>query len=192
MTIHSLYPGYVEINYELAGFGPHTMTRPTRQWEGTPFTTPGSFPTWNGGTVSAAIMIEDFIDLLLPIYTDDVSFTGYTVYTVSAPGADPVPVYAANLTGKVGTNIFTGQVASWQNTYNFLTADGSNAKIVLMDCATGNQVKKTATVTGDDAALVAAFVDPDNAWAGRDDTRPVAFRQLSVNVNKALKKRYRL
>lgn len=192
MTIHSLTPGFVEINYELEGFGPHTMIRPTRAWEGTPWTTPGSYPTWNGGTVSAALMVEDFVDLLLPIYTPAVTFTAYTIYTVAAPGADPVPVYGDLLAGKVGTNVFAGQVASWQNTYNFLTSDGFNAKIVLMDCATGNQVKKTTTVTGADAALVAAFTDIDNAWAGRDDSRPVVFRRLSVNVNKALKKRYRL
>jgi len=191
MTLHSLFPSYVEINYECQGFGPHTMIRPTRAWVGVPWTGPGQYEAWDESTISASVMVNNFIDLLIPIFTPETSFTGFTIYNLSAPGADPIPVYAELLTGQIGTVVTAIQFATYQKTLSFITAANEAAKIVLLDVPTGGVISKSRTVSGAEAALVAEFMSETNAWSARDDNRVVAFRTISNGVNDALKKAYR-
>lgn len=194
MAVFDIAPSMVKIFYH-SSRGSHVMTRPTRQWIGTPWDVlGGSFPNWvDDAEIDAPTMIEDFIALLLPLYTEDVVFDSYIIYNVEEPAPGEtvnVPVYAKLLTGQAGEGLASVNHLAFMKTYSFLSSESHNAKIVLLDVPTGGQINKTGTVTGDELALVNAFMSVENAWAARDDNRPVAFRSLNQSVNKALERKY--
>jgi len=192
MTQFQIDPSFVKIFYH-SSRGSHIMTRPTRQWEGVPWESPGSYLAWDGTTeVDADEMIGGFVDLMLPLYTESVVFDSYIIYDVQTVEGEPVnvPVWAELFTGKNGEAVEPAAHLAWQKTYTFLTTDSHSAKLVLLDVPTGGQINKSGTVTGDELALVNAFMAVTFAWAGRDDQRPVAFRSLNNSVNKALERKY--
>jgi hypothetical protein len=137
-------------------------------------------------------MVDDFIDTLTPLFTSAVTFTSYTIFTQSSPTADAVPVYSEILSGKTGTLVSAIQFATYQKTYSFLTSSNSQAKIILLDVPTGGVISRGQSLSAAETTMVSEFMDITNAWAGRDDARPVAFRSLSNGVNDALKRAYRL
>jgi len=193
MVAFDIAPSLVKIFYH-SPRGAHVMTRPTRQWEGVAWDSGGGeFPRWSDNAlISAPQMVEDFIDLMLPLYTDDVTFDSFIIYNVEpiTGGTVNVPVYSELLTGKIGAITATVEYLAWMKTYSFLSTDSHNAKIVLLDVPTGGQINKTGTVTGAELALVANFINPAQAWAARDDNRPVVFRSLNNSVNKAIERKY--
>lgn len=192
MTAFAIDPSFVRIFYH-SPRGNHVMTRPTRQWEGVAWESPGSYLAWDGTTeVDADTMIEGFIDLLLPIYSEDVVFDSYIIYNVENVEGNPVnvPVWAALLTDKIGEITEAVQYLAWQKTFSFLTTESHIAKLVLLDVPTGGQINKSGTVVGAEAAIVNLFMSVTEAWSGRDDERPVAFRSLNNSVNKALERKY--
>lgn len=192
MTIHSLGPSYVQIFYQ-SGKGAHVMTRPTRFFQGTAWVAGGTYTAWDDTPVDAATMIEDFIDLLLPLFTADINFTSYTIYQKPVTDEPGIPVFAANLTGKIGTSISTAQFYAYAKTYSYMTEDSNTAKLVLLDVPTGGVVSKSTILPGGAEGLAAnALLDLGAAWSGRDDKRIVAFRSISNDVNDALQKKYRI
>lgn len=183
---------YVLIEYT-SSFGHHTMTRPTRDWSGTPWATDGgTYTNWDNAARVAPNMIEGFIDLMLPLFKADTSFDSYTIYHVVTPGEPAIPVYAHNLTGKVGTSSDTSQSRSWERTYTFRTTGSFIAKICLLDTPCGGLVSRynTLPALSPDLLLVAAFMDTNNAWSGRANERPVFFKTLTTQPNKALEEKY--
>lgn len=192
MPAFSLFPAFVRIVYQ-SSKGVHTMTRPTRAWTGTPWASSGTYTAWDESTETASAMITDLITAMLPLFTDDVQFTSYTIYTVADAESAPIPVWAANLTGYIGTSISTAQHLAYAKTYTYLTADSHIAKLVLLDVPTGGVVSKsTIKPSGAEGDLIDMIMDVQYAWAGRDDAQPVAFRSVSNDVNDALQKKYNL
>ena len=138
-------------------------------------------------------MIEGLITLMLPLFTEQVTFTSYLIYTLPETGALPVPVFAKNLTGQTGENLSTSQYLTFQKIYTYLTADNNPAKLVLMDVPTGGVVSRVSTLPpGGELDLVNELMDVTKAWAGRDDSRIIAWRSLSNGVNDKLKRLYRM
>jgi len=194
MAVFDIAPSMVRIFYH-SPRGNHVMTRPTRQWVGEAWDTAGGdFPRWSDDTlISAPTMIEAFITLLLPIYTEDVIFDSYIIYNVEEPTPGEVvnvPVYAKLLTGQAGDITDVVEYLAFMKTYSFLSSDSHTAKIVLLDVPTGGSIQKSGTVSGAELAIVNAFMATTNAWSARDDNRPVAFRSLNNSVNKALERKY--
>jgi len=192
MTQFQIDPSFVKIFYHSSA-GSHIMTRPTRQWEGVPWESPGSYLAWDGTTeVDADEMIGGFVDLLLPLYSTDVVFDSYIIYDVQTVEGNPVnvPVWAELFVGKAGETALPVNHLAFMKTFSFLTTESHNAKIVLLDVPTGGQINKTGTVAGDELAIVNMFMSVTAAWSGRDDERPVAFRSLNNSVNKALERKY--
>lgn len=173
--------------------GQHTMTRPTRTWSGVPWASDGGiFINWNDEERVAPNMVENFIDVLLPLFTDDVSFNAYTINHVVTPGEPAIPVYAKNLTGKVGTSVDTSQWEMWQRTYTFRTTGSFLAKVVLLDTPCAGRVERINSIPAGypDLAILAEFTDVDNAWSGRANERPVFFKTLTTQTNQALEHKY--
>lgn len=193
MVAFDIAPALVKIFYH-SPRATHVMTRPTRDWVGEPWDAGGGeYARWSDDTlISAPTMIEAFITLLLPIYTENVIFDSYIIYKVENPGPDAVnvPVYAKLLTGQAGDITDVVEYLAWMKTFSFLSSESHNAKIVLLDVPTGGQINKSGSVIGPELAIVNAFIAPTNAWAARDDNRPVAFRSLNNSVNKALERKY--
>lgn len=182
---------YVQILYTSA-FGSHTMTRPTRDWNGTPWADVGTFTTWEDGTINAGGMIDDFIDACLPLFKPDTTFNSWTIYKPPSLGEPAIPVYAANLSGKIGTSADTSQSRAWQRTYTFRGTGSYLAKIVLLDTPCSGQVSRYNSVAAlsPDQALIDLFIAPTNSWSCRADERPVWFKTLTTQTNQALEHKY--
>lgn len=184
---------FVLLEYQSA-FATHTMMRPTNTWTGTPWDGPGTFLAWDDNPQAGDVMVEDFVDLLLPMFKPDTTFTGYSIYHVLTPGEPAIPVWAENYSGKIGTSIDTTQSRAWERTYTFRTTGSHIAKICLLDTPCGGLVSRYNSVGGasPDAALIAAFCNPFYAWSGRANERPVWFKTLTTQPNAALEHKYGL
>lgn len=193
MVAFDVAPSLVKIFYH-SPRGSHVMTRPTRQWVGTAWEGEGEFPRWSDDVgVAAGTMVTALVDLMLPLYTEDVIFDSYIIYNVETVAPDEtvnVPVWAAAFTGKAGAITDDVQYLAWQKTYSFLSTDSHNAKLVLLDVPTGGAINKSGSVTGNELALCNAFIAATYAWSARDDNRPVVFRSVNNSVNKALERKY--
>jgi hypothetical protein len=192
MAINALSPAFVRIFYQ-SDIGAHIMTRPTRAWTGTPWETIGTYTAWDETTVDADVMIEDFIDLMLPVFTPEVEFTRYMIFTQATPTSEPLAVYAKNLTGKVGTQVTAAQYHAYAKTYSYLSSGGGAAKLVLLDVPTGGVVSKSTVIPGGaEGTLVNYMMADTHAFAARDDDKIVAFLSVSNDVNDALQRKYRI
>ena len=191
MTAFNIAPASVKIFYH-SPRGSHVMTRPVKTWVGTPWADAGVFRNWaDTEDVDADTMIKALITLFLPIYTENVMFDSYIIYTQDIIEGSPlIPVWAELLTGQSGAITDDVSYLAYQKTYSFLTSDSHNAKIVLLDVPTGGNINREFAVTGAELAIVEEFQSVDQAWAGRDDKRPVVFRALNNSVNKSLERKY--
>lgn len=191
MAVYSLFPAFVRIEYA-SDYGPHTMTRPTRAWNGVPWTTAGTYTAWDETEIVASTMIEGLITKMLPMMPPEVSFSSYLIFTQADVDAEPVPVYAKNLTGQTGSSLSDAWYPAMQRTYSYLTSGNHAAKLVLLDAAAVNAFGKvTSLPPGGELDLVNELMLTTRAWAGRDDARIVAWRSLTLDTNEALRRKYR-
>lgn len=191
---NSLFPAFVRIEYH-SPYAPHTMTIPTTAWTGPPTSVfdSGEFEQWAAGSVEADVMINDLVDVLAPLFTDDVIFDGYTIYTQGSPESDPLPVYSAALT-QVGSNVSTEWFQAVQRTMVWRTVDFGIFKLSLMDAASDGTFARTGNFS-----TIAPFddvhnevTDTTNGWSGRDNARPNQALQMSLTLNEKLRREYRL
>lgn len=191
MTVNSLYPAYLEINYH-SSFAPHVMTIPLISWEPS-VDIAGELGTWGGTPVQASDGVQTLVDLLLPFFPSTVEFDYFFVHTYASPTADPVVAAGATLTG-AGSAGTPGWSKATQATFTFKTAAGGLSKSVLLDNATGNNFNPLnfASLTGDALTYVNWYLSDDSFIAGRDNARPSFFLKISYDLNDALRKQYHM
>lgn len=190
MPLDGLYPSFVRIFYTTA-FAPHVMTIPTRQWSGTPGT-PGEYEAWDASSVTADSMIEAMVAAMLPNNLPSTSFTSYDIYDVPVIDEPPVWKYTAQLSGQVGTLVNTGWAQAVQYTMTFKCADGQLFKIVNLDTPVGNQFGNVTGLSARDADIASAVLNPAYAWQGRQGGQPIAFKGISISLNKRLRREYHM
>lgn len=189
-TLDGLYPGFVRINYTSV-YGTHTMTIPTRQ---PVFSAPGVIPTyeaWDGvSTPDAVAMVGNLIDEMLPNNLPTTTFVSYDVYNVPVIDEPPQWIYGDFLTGKVGTLVNTGWAKAVQYTLGFRTALGGLLQVVNLDTPASNTFGNVVGLSARDAGIATEILLPANAWQGRDGGQPLAFRGISITLNKRLRRKY--
>lgn len=194
MASNALSPAFVRIFYHSA-FGVHTMTRPTRAWS-----VPaggflhGSFLDWADTPRDADDMIKDFVNTLAPLFSTDVSFDNYIIYTQADAESFPLIVNLGDLSID-GTSVADVQEKASQATYSFLDTEGKKAKIVLLDNAVGASFEPKGSygaLSADEQDMAIEFLSSGNGWASRNDARPNIFRQATFTLNDGLRKRYRM
>lgn len=189
MTVHSLFPAYVEIDYH-STYSPHKMTIPTLNWNsGGTF---GDFETHAGGAIAAETMVDAMITALKAFVPASVAFDGWTVFTKASPTAQAVP-RTFKTSGVVGTAGLSWNKAV-QLTISAKTDNAGDARLVLMDAASGDNFDliTPATITASYTALFAEWFADTNGWAGRDDGLPYYFTQASLTLNEKLRKQYHM
>jgi len=194
MTVHSLQPSYVVLNYH-SDFGAHKQIIPTTQWSpGEPGEPSGSFLSWNENARVAADMITELVEDLLPAYPDDVAYDSYEIWTFEGSPLRAVPVYQAAFTGMVGSSGTPGWTKAVELVMTFHTTLFNIFKITLLDAASANNFDKLTALGTLTAVqpIIDDVTDPDNGWAGRDSARPSVFLQLSKNLNEKLRAEYRM
>lgn len=192
MAINNAFQSFVRIFY-VSAFGAHIMERPTVPYIGVPWGSAGQFHAWDETDVSAVTMIETLIDNMLPLFMPDTNFGSYIIYNKEDNEDPGNPVFAKNLTGKIGTADSDVQHQAYAKTYTYLTADNHSAKLMLMDVPTGGIVSKFNSLPpGDELDMVNTLTDPQWGWAGRDASQIVVWRSGSNDLNDALQKKYQI
>lgn len=191
MALDGLYPSFVRIHYT-SEFAPHVQTIPTRQWTGDAGS-PGTYLAWDGvTTVNADEMVEAMITAELANNPDTTTFTYYEIFDVPVIDEPPVWKFAKFLSGQVGTLVATGQAAAVQYTMSFKCADGQRIQIINLDTPVGNVWGNINGLSPRDADIAAELTNTTNAWQGRQGGQPITFTNITVSMNKKLRREYHM
>lgn len=188
---NNLYPAYVQIAYHSA-YGNHIMTLPTLDWTAGVLGAPGEFETHDGVGIAANTMVEALVATFLPFYGSTVVFDTYTIFKSPALSVPLVfnPVYQAAL-GDAGSDATPlGVDKAVQYTIGFRTVTFGRSQVVLLDKPAGNTWGNVTTPDAETLALIAEFTAESNGWAGRDNGRPFTFTNISISMNKRLRRKY--
>jgi hypothetical protein len=191
MTVNSLSPYYVEINYHSA-YAPHVMTMPLIGWS------PGTDPTGDleladgGSDVAGDVMLE-YISLIAPFFPATVEWDYWTIFSMPTPTDTPIPVAAA-ASAVVGSNATPGNTKAVQATWTFKTNLGGIFKIVMLDMGNNNSFERVNFVNLGVAgtALVDYIVGDTSPFQGRDNGRPTFFMQIAYDLNDKLREQYHM
>lgn len=179
---------FAKIQYATA-FGVHSSTIPFRLVSTLGLGDPGTVESWNGDPISPATMVETMIDKMAEVVPSTTTFNKYTLYKWNGDIEEYQPFYEA-ASGIAGSAVgLTGQAKAVQQTVSIKTLGFGLLKIVFLDRASGGvfgNVFPDATMT----EIVAEAVSLDNAWCGRDQTRPAIFTNTSISLNKRLRRKY--
>lgn len=188
MAQNSIAPGFIKLFYQSANAS-HTMVLPVRPyltigaewWLNPKNQTPGNI--WTSG-------ITTFVNLLRGLMHTSATFQYAELWTVSAPGADPVFRETAQL-AIAGTNAAASQVAS-QILFSFRTAEGGVGRIVLLDGVFAPNNRYLAPNYGNAAilAIVNQLVSNTSVNVGRDDGYIIAVPKVLTKTNDALRRKY--
>lgn len=192
---NSLFPAFVEYEYTTP-FGPHSGILPLGFLPDFGDTaTLTTIETWNGGLKSLPTMVTNMINALSNYYTADSAFTLYSTWSLATPTSDPVYKETFRFTPTIeGGGADIGWSKAVQLTHSFRTVNGGVSKLVCLDGGSFENFDLQVDPTGsaDLLAVIAEWTDEDNAWAGRDTTRPAVFLQLSKTLNEKLRRAYRM
>jgi len=190
---YSPFPSAVKVFYH-SPYAPHSQLIPTLQWTAFPDVGgAGAFETHNSGTIDADAMINALATVLAGILPDNCGFDSYTIYNHNV-GTDALEPIRSKPMVIAGLDSTPGWAKATQVTMNWRTTGFNPFKIVLLDNATNNVFDKTVALPGSGVLhdVDALVTDPDNGWAGRDNTLPGSFVSQTLTLNEALRKRYRM
>lgn len=191
MALDGLYPSFVRIRYTSV-YGPHTQTIPTRQWTGDAGS-PGTYLAWDGATVvNADEMVEALITAMLPNVLPSTSYNSYEIFDVPVIDEPPVWKFAKYVSGQVGTLVNTGTDRAVQYTMTFKCTDGNLLKHVTLDTPVGNTFGNVIGLSARDADIAAELTNTTNAWQGRQGGQPIAFSNITISLNKRLRREYHM
>ena len=194
MTVNSLSPAFVKINYTSA-YGSHVMTQPSVPVESGVFAPTGWGFTLRGAELPIPVDdgVTDFVNIIKALFPSTVTFTDATVYSQPDPSDIPVPVASFAL-GIAGTAAASGWAKATQDTFTFRADDFTLYKLVLLDCVSFDQWDKVT-----DASVRTQFEDirdyvtADATWiASRGGGRPNTFLQVSITLNEKLRRAYNM
>lgn len=190
---NTLYPAYVRVDYTTV-FGQHSMNIPVN--EVTPGATFGenTVASWDAGDINLSAMITDFIELLIPFYTEDDSFDLKTLFTLATPTSDPVWRNQVGLVGVVGTGADIGWQKAVQTTISIRSTEGGVFRVQMMDSGSFDDWNKLTNLATIPAVqdIVDFVTDPANGFRARDGGRPAAFIEMSKTLNEQLRKSYKM
>lgn len=191
MTLFSLFPSYVNIFYH-SPWAPHIATLPTRQWS--PGADQGTFTAWDLSDIDADTMINEYVDGVLGILTEEIVFDYYQIMNFLAPDGLPVPVAYADL-AQAGT-VTPGTIdnKAIQFTVSWQCLGGYLLKTVLMDANSApdhDRIGATA-IAAAIPDMVTAITAATNAWASRAGTQPLFAKQAAYTLNERLRRAYHM
>lgn len=190
---NNLYPSFVRINYH-SEFGPHAMTLPTLRWTAGLLGEPGEFDTHDGFGIASDVMVEALVAKLKAFYPVTANFDSYIVFNAPTLSVPLVfnPVYQ-KLINVAGTDVAPdGASKAVQFTVGLRTVTFGRSQIVLLDRPSGDTWGNVTTPDAITTALIDEFTAVSNGWAGRDNGRPFTFTNVSISLNKRLRREYHM
>ena len=190
MATNLLHPAFVTVDYS-SPRGRHKQTIPTRQWVGSGLGVPGEFVNWDDNGIAADGMIEDFIDdWAAGLLGDNSQIEGYTIYNFPDDISVPQPVFAKSYPVTGGADVTGAWWEAVQRMYVMRTVGFGLFKLVLLDVPTSDQFGRYTDVTPTEDLLLARLANTENAFSGRDGTRPASFKNLIIKINDRLRREY--
>lgn len=194
MAPHDPGPFFVRLNY-VSGFAPHSMQFSVKNWSPPTGLSPqGLFTIQDGGSNDAEDAMAGLADLLVPFFTNAVTFVNWLLFSKPTPSDLPTPVAGATLTAKVGTATPGFAEQATQMTINYRTTDFNLFKFVFLDYNEDVSFAKISSVPGSGALfdLDAYLKGATNFVTGRDQNFPATFISATKKLNDELRKAYRM
>lgn len=195
MTVFSLYPGYVRLDYH-SSYAPHSMLLPAREWLPTSITgTLGSYVGWNSTPIDAEDMVDAMVDVLAAQHKSTTIFDLATIYTLEAANNAPAVPVASKTYAVAGSNGVGGPDKATQVTLSGRSKAFHPMKIVFLDCPVGTSNFNKVLPAGFPAqinAIIAEWADDGNAWQGRDGAQLLTAISMTITLNERLRDEYRM
>jgi hypothetical protein len=193
MTVNSLSPAFVKINYNSA-FGAHVMTVPAVPVESGVFAPTGWGFTLRGAALPVPVddAVTDFVNAIKTLFPSDVTFVDATVYQQPTPSDIPTPVasFALGISGDSGD---VGWSKAVQRTITFRADDFTLFKLVALDSDSANVFDKISVVPGGAYGTMVDYITADETWiASRGGGRPNVFLQEASTLNEKLRRSYHM
>jgi len=192
MAVNTLVPSYVQIQYQTR-WGVHVQTLPTLQYTSSGIGTPGTFATHGGGSIAGDEMVEDLITLMAAQVPTTTNYSRYTIYNKVSATAEPTPEFekAFPTPGTVTPDPDIVDKAI-QATMSIRTSFYGLLMFVQLDRPSGNVFGNVYTLASPESAIVNALTSSANGWAGRDNGQPLVFKDMTISLNKRLRRSYKM
>jgi len=181
---------HIQIHYADT-LSPHTATLTTRAPDAPVVGTIPSYPSWDGiGSVTADVMVENLVTAMLTNVLPMTTFVSYDVFDAPDPLQPPRWLYTAFLTSQVGTLVNTGTFKAVSYTMSFRCDDGGLLKVINLNTPVGNVFGNVVGLSARDADIATEILLPANAWSGKQGGQPIAFTNITISLNKRLRRKY--
>lgn len=186
-------PYYLQLNYHSA-YAPHSHTIGINTWTNAASTNnKGQIQNWLGVGIDTKDMIDNLLDVLVPYYPATVHYDNWTIFHQPADPGPSYPMIGDTLSGVVGTSATPGWSKATQANFTWKTTAFGDFKIVLLDFDSSDNFEKvTVLVPGINLNLDQVVTDDSFGWQARDNTKPDSFKSVTVDLNDALRKQYRM
>lgn len=172
---------------------PHTMTLTTRPPDTPSVGNPPDYLGWDGVSVAPAIdMVENLVTEMLTNVLPATTFVSYDIFDAPDPLEPPRWLYTGFLTAMVGTLVNTGVKKAVSYTMSFKCSDGGLFKLVNLNTPVGNFFGNVVGLSARDAGMAGEIVNTGNAWSGRQGGQPLSFTNITVSLNKRLRRKYNM
>lgn len=192
MTVHSLYPGFLIIDYH-STYAAHKMTIPTRAWNPLGGTAGfGGFVAWDDSDRDLQDMVNDLVTVLRPLVPTTVTFDGWVQYSMADEEATPLPRASAAIALAGSASTAGVWWAAVQKQFVFYDTEFQTFKSVILDAMSGNDFSRRdlASLATEDENLIGEFVAETNAWSSRAGNRPQTIRSVTIDLNDKLRNQY--
>lgn len=189
MTTLYTTDSFTKIYYHTS-FATHSHTIPTRTITTLGLGDPGTLESWNGDPIPADTMVKTLMDKLGEAVPSTTLYDKFVLYRWNIATLEYNPVYeeAYSVTGSAAG--LTGQAKAVQVTVTHKTLGFSFLKLVFLDRPNNNTWGNQIPTPADYTEIVAEITSLDNAWSGRDNTRPAFSTGASASLNKRLRRKY--
>jgi hypothetical protein len=172
---------------------PHTQTLTTRAPVTPAVGSPPDYLGWDGvSTVNVVDMVEDLVTEQLTNVLPATTFVSYDVYDAPDPLLPARWLYTGFLTSMVGTLVNTGNKKAVSYTMSFRCSDGGLFKLINLNTPVGNFFGNVVGLSARDAGMAGMIVNPGNAWSGQRGGQPLSFTNITVSLNKRLRRKYNM
>ena len=191
MTVHELYPSWVELNYTSAGRSKRALWPVQISGAVVPGVEP-LFVTKGSGNVLATACVAALLAVAAPLLHTDATFDKFQVFHKATLTSPPTFIYAAPL-GLPGTSSAATVLYS-EMVFTYKTPEPGGLKFYWMEGVLAADVKHSLPFPSD--AVITAFNDfilsDDNFVTGRNGNFPLVGISLTSKQNDFYRRKYKI
>jgi hypothetical protein len=194
MTVHSLSPGWLQLNYTSNSHA-HRMIIPVQYVDESP--DPGTPPMLfqkDGGQVALATAIGLFVDAIDPLFHTSTTFDRVEAFAQDTPTSDPYWVSGYTITAQAGTDT-VANTPYGMVVMSFRSDEGGIYKMYLMEGSIVPNQRVNAPTYGGVSELVAVLnyvMGAGSIVRARDGGSIISGVRMTSKYSDALRRKYLL